>query len=317
MARRFPVAGPAPGPRRRASGFRAPTVVRWYVEPMTRTVLALLVAAVSSTACSRPECDEGEVRSDGECVPYEADPPVDPGAVWQPDPGTSWQWQLTGEVDTTYDVSMYDIDLFDAADRIAQLHDDGRVVICYFSAGSYEDWRPDASSFPDAALGKKLDGWAGERWLDITDDGVRDIMRARLDRARDAGCDGVEPDNMDGYANDNGVGLNATEQLDYNRFIADEAHRRGLSVGLKNDLDQLESLIEWYDWALNEECAAYKECGRMAVFLDAGKAVFHVEYVDAWGDATAKQSDVCGAVDARLDTLIKTWDLGAEYLACG
>jgi hypothetical protein len=35
--------------------------------------------------------------------------------VWTPPPGTTWQWQITGVVDESLDVEMYDIDLFDAA----------------------------------------------------------------------------------------------------------------------------------------------------------------------------------------------------------
>ena len=190
-----------------------------------------------------------------------------------------------------------------------------QVIICYFSAGSWENWRDDADDFPDAALGKTLEGWADERWLDVTNATVRDIMLDRLDYAVTLGCDGVEPDNMDGFQNANGVGLNATEQLEYNRFIADAAHARGLSVGLKNDLDQLEELVGWFDWALNEECHAYDECERYAVFTAANKAVFHVEYVDDWADADALAADVCGNYPA-LSTLIKTWDLGPEFLAC-
>ncbi len=58
-------------------------------------------------------------------------------------------------------------------------------------------------------------------------------MLRRLDLAVTKGCDGVEPDNMDGYANDSGFPLTAEDQLTFNRFIANEAHRRGLAVGLK------------------------------------------------------------------------------------
>ncbi|MMZ65925.1 hypothetical protein D1872_283710 [compost metagenome] len=64
-------------------------------------------------------------------------------------------------------------------------------------------------------------------------------MRARLDLAVQKGCDGVEPDNMDGYDNNTGFTLSADDQLAYNKFIANEARKRGLSVGLKNDLDQI------------------------------------------------------------------------------
>jgi hypothetical protein len=236
------------------------------------------------------------------------------GEVWRPPPGTSWQWQLSGEIDTDVEVEMFDVDLFDAPQETLDVLGEG-ALICYFSAGSLEDWREDAGDFPEDAVGWELDGWPGEYWVDVSDTQVREIMEARLDLAVERGCDGVEPDNVDGYANRNGLGLNATEQLDYNRFLADAAHTRGLSVGLKNDLDQLEELEPWFDWALNEECASYDECDRLAVFTDRGKAVFHTEYVEDWADADALAAEVCW-VGERLSTLIKTWDLGPEYLAC-
>ncbi|MBM4364674.1 MAG: endo alpha-1,4 polygalactosaminidase [Deltaproteobacteria bacterium] len=237
---------------------------------------------------------------------------------WAPPPGTTWQWQLSGQVDTGIDVAAYDVDLFDAPDRaIDDLREAGRVVICYFSAGSHEDWRDDAGDFPEAALGEALDGWAGERWLDTRDSTVRSLMEARLDHAVQRGCDAVEPDNVDGYANDNGFDLAASDQLDYNRFLAGAAHDRGLSVGLKNDLDQVRELEPDFDWALNEECVAYDECARVEPFIDAGKAVFHVEYVDAWADAEALAEEVCAARPASFSTLVKTWDLGREFLDCG
>src|SRR4030067_2529778 len=63
--------------------------------------------------------------------------------IWRPAPGTTWQWQLTGTIDTPFDVQMYDIDLFDTPQStIELLHTDGRSAICYFSAGSWEEWRP-------------------------------------------------------------------------------------------------------------------------------------------------------------------------------
>ncbi len=42
---------------------------------------------------------------------------------------------------------------------IETLRNSGRITICYFSAGSYEDWRPDAASFTEVMLSKKMDGW--------------------------------------------------------------------------------------------------------------------------------------------------------------
>ena len=87
---------------------------------------------------------------------------------WRPALTDTWQWQLTGRINTGYDVSIYDIDLFDAADAtIAQLHNQGRKIVCYFSAGSSENWRADHDQFVASDMGKPLDGWAGERWLDV------------------------------------------------------------------------------------------------------------------------------------------------------
>lgn len=31
-----------------------------------------------------------------------------------------------------------------------------------------EDWRDDADDFPAEAIGNDLDGWGGEKWLDVT-----------------------------------------------------------------------------------------------------------------------------------------------------
>ncbi len=238
-------------------------------------------------------------------------------ATWCPTPGTSWQWQLTGTLDTSLDVAMYDIDLFDTpAETIASLHAAGRIVVCYFSAGSHEDWRPDASEFPPAAIGDPLDAWPGERWLDVRDPNVRLLMQARLDLAVEHDCDAVEPDNVDGFANSTGFPLSDADQLDYNRFLATEAHTRGLSIGLKNDLDQIPELVDDFDWALNEECMSYAECDRLAPFVQANKAVFHVEYVDDPSQGPALAEQICPTVPDGFSTLIKGWDLDTWRVAC-
>jgi len=255
--------------------------------------------------------DQADITPD---PPEDGDAPGElPHEIWRPAPGTSWQWQLTGTIDTSLDVQMYDLDLFETPGSvISELHSRGIVVICYFSAGSYEEWREDASSFPSDAIGSPLEGWPGESWLDTRSGSVRDIMRARLDRAAAVGCDGVEPDNVDGYTADSGFDLTYEDQIDYNTFIAGEAHLRGLSVGLKNDLEQLGDLIASFDWALNEECFTYEECDLLAPFIDAGMAVFQVEY----GDESLADA-ICPLAEAlNFDTLIKNLDLDAWRVAC-
>ena len=75
-----------------------------------------------------------------------------------------------------------------------------------------------------------------------------------------------------------GFPLTAAHQLAYNRFLARAAHARGLSIGLKNDLDQVRALEPHFDFAINEQCFQYDECDRLAPFVRSGKAVFNVEY---------------------------------------
>src|SRR3954454_9781909 len=107
------------------------------------------------------------------------------GSYWQPTPGLKWQIQYAGTLDTSLAVDVYNLDLFDtSASVISDLKSKGKHVVCYFSAGSYENWRPDTGSFPASVLGRDLDGWAGEKWLDVRNlDVLIPIMRARMELA--------------------------------------------------------------------------------------------------------------------------------------
>jgi len=191
-----------------------------------------------------------------------------------------WQIQYSGELEIEDGTQLFNLDLLETpAARIAELHQLEIFVVCYFSAGSLEDWRPDASGFPEAVLGKDLDGWPGERWLDVSRaDLILPLMESRLDLAVEKGCDGVDPDNVDGYQNDTGFELRPEDQLAFNAALAQAAHARGLAIGLKNDLDQIPQLLPDFDWALNEECFSYDECDKLLPFVAAGKPVFVIEY---------------------------------------
>jgi hypothetical protein len=233
------------------------------------------------------------------------------GTHWQPRPGTAWQWQLSGPLDTSVDVPVYDIDGFDhPRATVTGLHRSGRKVICYLSTGAWEAFRPDAKRFPKSVLGKG-NGWKGERWLDIRRaDVLEPLMAARLDMCRRKDFDAVEPDNMDGYRNDTGFPLTAADQLRYNRLVAGLAHQRGMAVGLKNDLDQIPRLVRDFDFAVDEQCAQYGECERLEPFTAAGKAVFHVEYELPAARFCAESRRL------RLSSMVKKYGLGAWRRPC-
>ncbi|XXZ53087.1 endo alpha-1,4 polygalactosaminidase [Streptomyces cavourensis] len=257
--------------------------------------LALLVSGCSGAG------GDGDTASNG------------PGrSRWQPRPGLAWQWQLDGKVDATAaDVPVYDIDGFENdAEDVARLHRAGRKVICYINVGAWEDYRPDKDAFPRSVLGGP-NGWEGERWLDIRRISVlRPIMERRFDMCREKGFDAVEPDLMEGYNDDTGFPLTARDQLRYNRMIADIAHERGLAVGLKNDLPQIPQLVEVFDFAVNEQCAQYGECARLKPFIEAGKAVFHVEYTEPNGSFCPESRRL------GLSSMRKKWELGTWRRPC-
>jgi hypothetical protein len=227
-------------------------------------------------------------------------------------PEFSWQIQYSGEIDTDLNVDVFNLDLFDTPSPIIEaLHRDGVFVICYFSAGSFEDWRPDAARFPGDVLGRNLEDWPGEQWLDISRiDLLSPIMEARLDLAVQKGCDGVDPDNVDGYLNDTGFPLQPRDQLAYNIFLSDAAHTRGLAIGLKNDMEQISELLPYYDWVLNEECFYYQECEWLLPFIQAEKPVLVVEY-ELSPVEFCKQANEFG-----FNALHKRWDLDAYVIDC-
>jgi len=236
-------------------------------------------------------------------------------SIWQPALDTSWQWQLTTPIDQAVDASVYDIDLFDASAAVVNsLHAHGRKVVCYVSVGSWEDWRPDADQFPPKVIGNDYAGWPGEKWLDIRQiDLLAPIMQARFDQCRAKGFDALEPDNIDGYTSSTGFPLTAQDQLTYNIWLANEAHLRGLSIGLKNDADQVAELLPYFDWTLTEDCFDQGWCDQVTPFVAKGKAVFAAEYTDT--GLTLEQ--FCPQANAlNFNAILKHRDLDAWRETC-
>lgn len=198
---------------------------------------------------------------------------------WTPPQQLSWYWQLTGTVNNGEPVAAYDIDGFEnSAAEVASLHAQGKHVICYIDVGTAEDFRPDYSQFPKSVLGRS-NGWPGEKWLDIRRLGVLEpIMTARFQMCREKGFDAVEPDNMEGYANNSGFPLSAHEQLVYNEWVAGEVHSLGMAVLQKNDGEQTREQLPYFDGALSEQCNEYGECADFEPYLAAGKPVLNAEY---------------------------------------
>jgi hypothetical protein len=248
--------------------------------------------------------------------PADLPAPVVNAAVWKPATGLSWQLQyINAPVDTTVEADVYKIDLFDTQPAsIAALQKRGKRAVCYLNAGAWEDWRPDAKRFPETVLGRAYEGWPGERWLDIRNiEALAPVMLARLDLCRDKGFDGVVLDNVNSYTNRTGYPLGASDQLRYNAWLANEAHKRGLAVGMNNNAEQARQLAPYFDWALAEGCLSEGWCQSLRPFSEAGKPVVVVEYTDS----RPRFALMCRQASAQqLTVLAKKRELDAYRMDC-
>jgi len=203
---------------------------------------------------------------------------------WRPPPNTSWQINYADDQianDLNLNVDVYFIDLFRIADNtVSILHSRGRKVICYIDVGSWENDRPDAVQYPRSALGNKYAEYPDERWIDIRRPDIRPIIQRRMDLCRAKGFDGIVPDNLISYLHDTGFNITADDQLNFDKWVFNEAHSRNLSIGLLNDEDHVEELIPYIDWAMIEACYHFNTCQRYTPVIQAGKAVFDIEYTD-------------------------------------
>ena len=258
-------------------------------------------------------------------------------SIWKPALATSWHWMIDHALDINNPRDMglvdpkgrklnlapptvYDIDWeMNSAKTVKALHAMNKKVICYVDVGAYETYRPDAKKFPKSVRGKPDHHWEGSYWLDIRRLNVLlPIMRARFQICKDKGFDAIEPDEVDGYANDSGFDLSYNDQLTYNRALADLAHSMGMSVGLKGDIEQAKDLWKHFDWTLNEQCYEFDECEALSKYFVAnGKAVFHVEYDDPFSGHRVQTSEFCPQANAaNFNSMKMPLDLNGGRWPC-
>jgi hypothetical protein len=220
---------------------------------------------------------------------------------------------------------------------VQALHVRGARVIGYIDAGTAETWRPD---FPEmqafdqscdgCLFGNPLSNYPDEYWLNITTGAkgidpntgqsettrrfVLDEMLTRLKEAKLIGVDAIEFDDVDAYQSHSGFSISPSAQMQYNAMLANLAHRMGFAVGLKNDLSQASDLQPYFDFAINEQCWQYNECGALKSWPSQyGKAVFNVEY----GTDPAIFCPKANSPRFNFNSILKTDDLfDVPYMPC-
>lgn len=256
---------------------------------------------------------------------------------YHPPVGSTWQWQLNpdvagGAIDTSIPADMYDIDGFAnptatvaALKALPGTSAARRGVTCYISAGTVENWRPDAFAFDPMLLGNPYHGFEDERWIDIRRiSRLAPVLEARMEMCRAKGFDAIEFDNMDSWYADNATGLNITEAdaVAFVQYLAREAHERGLSMALKSVVEIVPQVRTHVDFSVVEECFENQECTRSSpntngeygydMMTEIGKPVFVTEY-----DAYQPTANVCAQSNALgFATIYKHVELGSYRVSC-
>ncbi|GAB2918421.1 endo alpha-1,4 polygalactosaminidase [Micromonospora polyrhachis] len=237
-----------------------------------------------------------------------------PATPWPHGPVSSWQWQLSGELDPEAEARVFVLDPFTTpAEDVRRLAGRDRRLVCYVEVGTARPDRPDVARFPAPVLGAATgvpptdDDRNGGRWLDIRQWSVIEpILADRFRLCRGKGFEAVMPAHMDGYAHRSGFPLTFDDQLVFNRRLAGLIRSLHLSPGLTNDVDQVMALQPEFDFVVNEGCSRRRECARLLPFVEAGKPVLHVEY-DQPTSTFCVETVGYGFVSMRKNRILDAW----------
>lgn len=235
------------------------------------------------------------------------------GTVWSP--GTRWAWFLGGGDVPDTNVGIIDVDLFETPiAEVARLEASGIHTVCYLSAGTLEQDRPDAQDYPEEILGNTWNEW-NEVFIDIRRiDLLGPILESRLDLCARKGFSGVEPDNIDTYGENTGYDLTPDDAVAFATWFAQAAHTRGLMVAQKNAPELAPELVATFDFAITEDCFEDGWCESMAPYRHEGKAILDAEYTDRM-DALAPT--LCAeAADLGISVLLADRDLTTNLERC-
>lgn len=204
---------------------------------------------------------------------------------------------------------------------------EGVYSICYVNGfqtqpGELDEW-------PEDLLLQDDDGpvfdpdWPDEALLDTSTPAQREAIAAIvgpwIEGCAAAGFQAVEFDNLDTYSRADGA-LSLDDNLALATLLVGIAHDAGLAAGQKNAAEDAEALREraGFDFAVVEECAAYRECG---AYTDVyGAHVIDIEYTD---ELPRPFAEVCADPETPRSVVLRDRELltadaeGHVFETCG
>ncbi|MFK7996128.1 MAG: endo alpha-1,4 polygalactosaminidase [Granulosicoccus sp.] len=259
-------------------------------------------------------------QSEPTVTPVQSEPAQSNDNWWKPraSDNLKWQLQLQGDIRLIEGVDVYAVDYTASQASINAAKATGAKLMCYISAGSAENWRNDFNRFPPSVVGNAYDGWPGEWWLDTRNiNALAPIMRARIQACKNKGFDVIDPDNVNGFENNTGFNISRADSIRYIKWLANEAHKRGMAFSLKNSETLVVNLLDDVDMMQSESCYRWGNCANAGRLSAVNKPVFAVEYEEQIS-RNAFRSACNAAAQYNLSMIYRDLYLtpGGTYLAC-
>lgn len=148
--------------------------------------------------------------------------------------------------------------------------------------------------------------WPGEVLLDLRTAkkraGAAKIVGRWFAGCAHRGFRAVEPDNLDSWTR-SGRLLKRSHTRAFARLLVKDAHAHGLAIAQKNTVE-LDGRRLGFDFAVTEECEAYRECGRYQRMY--GRRVIEIEYTDNGRSAFRR---ACRARGSKISVLLRDRDV--------
>ena len=172
---------------------------------------------------------------------------------------------------------------------IQQIKEKGNEIGAYISIGTGENWRDDFNEIQPFLVSTPWQQWQNEYFVNSTTTGIISIMKKRIDKIANWGCDWVEFDNMDWIYDDNlratyGYQVSLTEGIAYYQELCDYVHSKGMKCMAKNTVKNAFN----FDGVLYESYNNNKNWWNQSdaqSFIDANKLVIINHYNETTCDA--------------------------------
>lgn len=262
---------------------------------------------------------------------------------WQPKPGETKNWdiQVNAPIDLSTERAMIIVDLFASVpspttiaygdgstvsvpagsqpQTMATLQARQTIITCRVGLGGVKSTDPDFAKFPSGTVSSMtLDDDQVTHYLDFAQRAAwEDIAFARIDLAKQIGCDAIEPYLSDHGFTDLGFPPELESQRSWYAAVAAAVHGRELSVGMRNgvELGLVDTMAANYDWLLVERCAEVPNCELVRPFLNVRKAVFAIDFPTDFEGTPQDPAQMCSRqLDGNVqDGIVKDVMLSSAF----